>query len=267
MPTTTAPTLSPADPTEEQLLTLLFVDDEPNILSSLRRLFRTKGYRVLTAEGGAAGLELLSKEHVDLVISDMRMPVMDGARFLELVRQQWPATMRMLLTGYSDIQSILDAINRGEIYRYITKPWDDNDIVLIVKHALERQALEKEKERLETLAQKQNEELKSLNASLEKKVADRTADLNKEKESVQVANEKLKVNFITSIKVFSSLIEMRGGNLSGHSRRVAELGRKIAQKMKLDGADTQSVFIAGLLLYRKNGVFRRTLVAPCCWHG
>ena len=236
------------EPPEEQLQTLLFVDDEPNILSSLRRLFRTKGYRILTAEGGAAGLELLSQEHVDLVISDMRMPNMDGAKFLEQVRQHWPGTMRLLLTGYSDIQSILDAINRGEIYRYITKPWDDNDIVLIIKHALERQGLEKEKERLETLAQKQNEDLKLLNASLEKKVLERTADLNKEKESVLVVNEKLKLNFITSIKVFSSLIEMRGGNLAGHSRRVADLGRKIAQKLNLDGADVQSVFIAGLLL-------------------
>ena len=82
------------EPPEEQLQTLLFVDDEPNILSSLRRLFRTKGYRILTAEGGAAGLELLGQEHVDLVISDMRMPNMDGAKFLEQVRQHWPGTMR-----------------------------------------------------------------------------------------------------------------------------------------------------------------------------
>lgn len=228
--------------------TLLFVDDEANILSSLRRLFRTKGYKILTAEGGAAGLEILEKEAVDLVVSDMRMPIMDGAKFLEQVRNRWPNTIRLLLTGYSDIQSILDAINRGEIYRYITKPWDDNDIVLVVRQALERQALEREKIRLENLARRQNEELKQLNASLEAKVAARTADLNKERESVLAANEKLKNNFITSIKVFSSLIEMRGGNLSGHARRVADLARKIAQRMNLSGADVQSVFIAGLLL-------------------
>ncbi|MBY0572504.1 MAG: response regulator, partial [Undibacterium sp.] len=215
----------------EQMPTLLFVDDEPNILMALRRLFRAKGYRILTAESGALGLEILSKEHVDLIVSDMRMPVMDGARFLEQVRQKWPHTIRLLLTGYSDIQSILDAINRGEIYRYITKPWDDNDIALVIQHALERQALEKEKNRLEQLSRAQNEQLKLLNASLEAKVAARTADLNKERESVLVANEKLKVNFITSIKVFSSLIEMRGGNLSGHSRRVADLARKLAIKL------------------------------------
>ena len=120
------------------MMTILCVDDEPNILSSLRRLFRGKGYQVLTAESGAQGLQLLEQQPVDLVISDMRRPEMDGARFLAQVRERWPNTVRLLLTGYSDVQSIQDAINCGEIYRYITKPWDDNDILLIVRHALER---------------------------------------------------------------------------------------------------------------------------------
>lgn len=231
-----------------RLSTLLFVDDEPNILSSLRRLFRSGGYRVLTADSAAAGLQILQTEVVDVVVSDMRMPVMDGAKFLEQVREQWPDTVRMLLTGYSDIQSILEAINRGEIYRYITKPWDDNDIVLVIKHAFERKELEKEKRRLELLAKRQNEELKALNASLELKVRERTADLIKEREAVLAVNEKLKVNFVTSIKVFSGLIEMRGGNLAGHSRRVADLARKLALKMGMLPADIQNVFIAGMLV-------------------
>lgn len=220
--------------------TILCVDDEPNILSSLRRLFRAKGFQVRIAEGGKAGLALLEAEPVDLVISDMRMPEMDGAQFLEHVRARWPDTVRLLLTGYSDITSIIDAINRGEIYRYITKPWDDNDIVLIVRHALERKALESEKKRLEALTAAQNEELKALNASLESKVQARTAELN-------VANERLKNSFITSIKVFSTLIEMRGGNLAGHSRRVADLARKIALRLDLDSKHVQEVFVAGLL--------------------
>ncbi len=99
---------------------------------------------------------MLESETVDLVISDMRMPQMDGAQFLAQVRQRWPGTMRLLLTGYADIQSILDAINQGEIYRYVTKPWDENDIVLVVRHALERRALEQEKLRLEALTASQN---------------------------------------------------------------------------------------------------------------
>lgn len=236
-----------SEPSRAKPARILCVDDEPNILSSLRRLFRPQGYQVFTAESGAEGLKLLETEQVDVVISDMRMPEMDGARFLEQVRARWPDTLRMLLTGYADIQSILDAINRGEIYRYVTKPWDDNDILLIVRHALERKTLEVEKQRLEALTQEQNEELKLLNASLEAKVEQRTAELKQAHDSLVTANEKLKASFLTSIKVFSGMIEMRGKNLAGHSRRVANLARRIAVKMKLDAQEVQEIFVAGLL--------------------
>lgn len=227
--------------------TLLFVDDEPNILSALRRLFRPRGYRVLTAESGAEGLEVLAQEPVDLVISDMRMPEMDGARFLAQVRQRWPDVLRLLLTGYSDIQSIQDAINCGEIYRYITKPWDDTDIVLVVRHALERRALELEKARLEQLTQRQNEELKALNQGLEAQVEARTRQLRVAHDAAVAANDKLKANFITTIKLLSTIVELRGGQHTGHARQVADLARKLAVALKLDVRETQDVFIAALL--------------------
>lgn len=226
---------------------ILCVDDEPNILSALKRLFRGAGLQVRTAVGGAAGLALLELEPVDLVISDMRMPEMDGAEFLQQVRQRWPDTMRLLLTGYSDVSSIIGAINRGEIYRYISKPWDDNDMVLIVRQALERKALEHEKRRLEELTARQNEELKEFNASLEAKVAERTTELSVSNVALQDANDKLKSNFVTTIKVFSTLLEMRGGNLSGHSRRVADLCRRLAVKLQLDSKLAQEIFVAALL--------------------
>ncbi len=226
---------------------ILCVDDEPNILSSLRRLFRGKGYDVIVANSGQEGLETLEVEKVDLVISDMRMPIMDGAAFLEKVRARWPDLIRILLTGYADMQSTIDAINRGEIYRYITKPWDDNDIVLVVREALERKDLEREKNRLEDLTARQNEELKELNANLEHKVLQRTKELRSAHDQLIGANEKLRNSFLTSIKVFSSVIEMRGGKLTGHSRLVADLARKIAHKMSLNARDSQDIFIASLL--------------------
>jgi response regulator RpfG family c-di-GMP phosphodiesterase len=226
---------------------ILCVDDEPNILSSLRRLFRGKGYEVLVANSGQEGLTLLETEPIDLIISDMRMPVMDGAAFLEKVRARWPDTLRLLLTGYADIQSIIDAINRGEIYRYITKPWDDHDIVLVVKQALERKELEQEKKRLEELTLRQNDELKELNNSLEQKVLLRTKELKSAHDLLFGANEKLRNSFITSIKVFSNVIEMRSGKLVGHSRQVADLARKIAQKLNLSSREIQDIFVAGLL--------------------
>jgi response regulator RpfG family c-di-GMP phosphodiesterase len=226
---------------------LLLVDDEPSILSSLKRLFRPHGYRILTAEGGAQGLEVLARESIDLVISDMRMPQMDGARFLEQVRQRSPDTLRILLTGHADIESTIAAINKGEIYRYITKPWDDNEIALIVRDALERKRLEWENSRLNAVVEARNAELRALNAGLEQKVAERTEELNKAIKYVKSAHARLKASFINTVQAFSGLTEMRGKNLSGHSRHVAEHARALARQLGLDEAEQQDVLFAALL--------------------
>ncbi len=226
---------------------LLFVDDEPSILSSLKRLFRPHGYRIFTAESGAAGLEILETEQIDLVVSDMRMPVMDGARFLEQARLRWPDTLRILLTGYADIESTIAAINQGQIYRYINKPWDDNEIVLIVREALERRRLEQENKRLNSLVEAQNAELRELNAGLEQKVAERTAELNKAVQYVKSAHARLKTGFVATVQAFSSLTEMRGKNLSGHARRVADHSRSLARMLDLSDAEQQTVLFAALL--------------------
>ena len=222
--------------------TLLFVDDEPSILSSLRRLFRPHGYRILVAESGQAGLDTLATESVDLVISDMRMPEMDGAHFLKEVRTRWPGIVRILLTGYADISSTIAAINEGEIYRYISKPWDDAEIVLIVREALERQRLLNENQRLTELTQAQNDALKTLNASLETKVAERT-------EEVREALSELKKTFLATVQVCAGLVELRAGQagrqLAGHGRRVAEHARIVAKRMALADSDVQNIMLAG----------------------
>lgn len=231
--------------------TLLFVDDEASILSSLRRLFRPHGYRILLAESGAAGLAELEKTPVDLVISDMRMPEMDGATFLREVRQRWPNTMRILLTGYADVTSTVAAINEGEIYRYIAKPWDDNEIVNTVHEAIERQQLALENRRLTLLTQTQNEALKELNANLEQKVAERTTELRHALALVEQAHGDLKKSFLTSVQVFAGLIELRSGQagnrLAGHGRRVADMARSLAQRLGLTDPEIQNVMLAGLL--------------------
>lgn len=227
--------------------TLLFVDDEPSILSSLRRLFRPLGYTIHVAESGARGLELLAEHSIDLVISDMRMPQMDGARFLEEVRNRWPAVMRILLTGYADVTSTVAAINRGEIYRYISKPWDDNEIVLVVQKALEYKRLQSENARLLALTQAQNAELESINASLEAKVQARTTDLRRAMELLQASNGNLKKSFLTTIKLLSGLLDLRSQLLGGHARRVAEHARTLAQRLGENEASVQSIFFAGLL--------------------
>lgn len=224
----------------ELLSTVLCVDDEPNILSALKRMLRGSGYCVLTAGSGGQALEMLAQMPVDLVISDMRMPAMDGAQLLEQVQARWPEVVRILLTGHSDMDSTVAAINRGRIFRYINKPWDEHELLGAVQQGLQMQALERERRRLEQLTAEQNQRLQGMNAELEQRVNERTAELKD-------ANVKLQRNYLKSIKVFSNLLELRDGTLAGHGRRVAETARDIARKMELPEEEARQVFIAGLL--------------------
>jgi response regulator RpfG family c-di-GMP phosphodiesterase len=220
--------------------TLLFVDDERNILSALNRLFRPQGYRIFTAEGGPAALQIMERQAIDLVISDMRMPGMDGAQLLAHIAERWPDTTRMLLTGYADIQSTVSAINHGHIYRYISKPWDDNDIKLNVATAIEQKKLVEEKRRLEALTKQQNAELHALNEQLETKVRQRT-------EQLQHAHQNLIDSYHASLHVFSGLIELREGRAPGHAKRVAERCAQLARHLQLTEAFTQTLYNAALL--------------------
>ena len=110
-------------------------------------MFSLVGYKVTTAEIGAQALEILAKQNIDVIVSDMRMPNMDGAQFFEAARARWPETVRILLTGYSDTTSAIAAVNQGEIYRYLSKPWVDEELCATVKSALEFAEL-----RLETVS-------------------------------------------------------------------------------------------------------------------
>lgn len=220
--------------------TVLCVDDEINILSALRRVLRTAGYKVVTAPDAQQALLSLAGLPVDIIISDMRMPGMDGAALLEQVQRRWPGIARILLTGHADMGSTVAAINRGRILRYLQKPWDENELLGTLAEAVERIALEREKKRLEDLTHMQNEELRVLNHDLERRVDARTQEL-------KVANEKVQRNYLKSIKVFSNLLELRGGQTAGHCRRVGETARDIARKMCLPEEEVLQIFVAALL--------------------
>jgi CheY-like chemotaxis protein len=125
---------------EQEPETILCVDDEPAILAALRRVFRPHGYRVLTAACGAQALEILEREAVGVVISDMSMPGMDGPTFLDRVRSRWPDTVRVLLTGHSRDDSKIEAIGGAEAYRRIPKPWDEGAVLVTVQHAFARRS-------------------------------------------------------------------------------------------------------------------------------
>lgn len=227
--------------------TLLFVDDERNILSSLKRLFRPLNYRIFLANSGAEGLEIMNNEQVDLVISDMRMPEMDGAEFLEKVSTTWPDTVRLLLTGYADMSSTIAAINKGKITQYISKPWDDNDIKITVQQALKFKLLEAERDELLEITRKQNEELLEFNTNLEGLVEARTQELEQTMGMLDSAYQTLKSGYSATIKVFSNLVELREGNSQGNSRTVAEQAQKLALALGMEEDQAQQVSYAGML--------------------
>lgn len=226
---------------------LLLVDDEVNILSALRRLFRPQGYTIHTAESGAAGLAILEAEPIDLVISDMRMPHMSGAEFLAQVAERWPVVTRILLTGHADLASTVDAINRGHIYGYFSKPWEDNEIRLAVQHAIEQKRLREERDDLLQLTHRQNEELRELNAGLEKKVQARTEELRQTNLFLELAYQQLQESYYAAIPIFASMIQLREGPGAGHGMRVAELARDVAVHMGMGDDDVRHVYFAGLL--------------------
>ncbi|NOX26378.1 MAG: response regulator [Deltaproteobacteria bacterium] len=166
--------------------TILFVDDETNILRALRRLFIDEDYDVQTATSGKEALEMITGGlQPTVIVSDQRMPAMGGAEFLARTREIVPDSVRMVLTGYADINAAVRAINQGGIYRYILKPWNDDDLKLAVHGALQSYNLVQENRQLTEELTEKNRELGQLNAQLEKKVEERTLELRRRVQELQ----------------------------------------------------------------------------------
>ena len=133
-------------------ITILYVDDEENNLLSFKATFRIK-HHVLTALSGDEALKILANTHVDIIITDQRMPEMTGVEFLEKVLENYPEPMRILLTGYADMTAVVEAVNKGKIFHYVTKPWNEEELDLTINKAyakyLERAQLKEMNEKLE----------------------------------------------------------------------------------------------------------------------
>ncbi|MEK6531116.1 MAG: HD domain-containing phosphohydrolase [Deltaproteobacteria bacterium] len=213
--------------------TVLFVDDERNILNSMQRVFRKEGYNVLTAESGAQGLEAIRDKRVSLVVSDHRMPLMDGVEFLSKVKDASPYTVRIILTGYADLKSIMAAVNSGEVFRYITKPWDDDELKAVVRGAIDHYAVVAENLILQELTKRQNSELKQMNRSLEAKVLEKT--------------KKIRDNFFAFVRICANLLELYEPYLGSHSKRIASMAKGLSSRMGLSGAEAELIESAALL--------------------
>lgn len=156
---------------------LLCVDDESGILSSLKRLLRKEPYRVFTADSGRAGLAVLAEQDVQVVITDQRMPEMCGTEFLQQVKARKPDTIRVVLSGYAEADVIVSAINQGEVYRFVAKPWQDEALKTTIRQCFTQYELLQENRRLTEQTQMQLGQLQNLNRLLEASVDLRTTSL------------------------------------------------------------------------------------------
>ena len=147
--------------------TLLVVDDEPDVVKSVQDLLRLD-YRVLGATRPADAMKLMETEEVHLVMTDQRMPEMTGVEFLSQVRGEHPEAVRLLFTGYADIRAVIDAINQGNVYRYITKPWDPDELQSVIKEAADRYDLIVERNKLFSMLEEKNRTLEAANAELKR---------------------------------------------------------------------------------------------------
>lgn len=145
----------------EEKIRILYVDDEENNLQAFKATFR-RDYKIFLAISAKEGEEILAKEEIDLIITDQRMPEKTGVEFLETIIPHYPKPIRLLLTGYTDIQAVIDAINKGQVYHYLTKPWEEDYLRTVIKNAFEVYSLRRENERLTEALLKANEQLEFL---------------------------------------------------------------------------------------------------------
>jgi putative nucleotidyltransferase with HDIG domain len=219
---------------------VLFVDDEVNILKSLARLFRGEPVRVLTASSAPEALALLASEPIQVVVSDQRMPGTTGVRLLAQVREQRPEVVRILLTGHTEIAIAIEAINKGEIFRLLTKPWNDDELRATVRQALADCVIRAEVARLNTLLQQQNASLHEMNQSLERKVAERTHEL-------EAKNRELRTAYLSTVRALSEAVDAKDPYTRGHSERVGVYASRIARELGCKREFIERIYLAGLL--------------------
>ncbi len=220
--------------------TVLFVDDEANILKALQRLLRNEPLNVLTATSPQEAIQLLESTPAQVVVSDQRMPDMSGVDLLSTIREHQPEMVRMMLTGYTEMNIAVEAINRGEIYRLITKPWNDDELKATLRQAFDHYDLKAEIKRLNLVTREQNFELQDMNRNLEGKVRERTRQL-------AAKHQELRTAYIQTIRALAEAIDAKDAYTRGHSERVAVYASRLAREMDLPKETIERVYFSGLL--------------------
>lgn len=211
---------------------ILFLDDEEGILNAILRVLRKSPYEVIVSSSFEEVFKKISEEKIAVLVSDERMPVLQGHEVLKKAKEISPQTIRILLTGYADIESSIKAVNEGAIFRFLTKPWNEDTLLGALQQAVAQYDLIQEHQRLTDLTYQQNKQLQELNETLEKRVENAIQEVRR-------LNKELEKAFLESVKIMGGLSEMSNIVLGGHSKRVARLSGGLAKQL---GFETKEIF-------------------------
>ena len=227
---------------------ILLIDDEEAILDIMTMMLADEGYDLHTACSAEEGLKTLNESsNFSLIISDQMMPGMTGVQFFAQARKICPNALRVLLTGYTDTDAIIEAINSGGIHLYLTKPWRKDELLYSINQMLSKAELLIENRRLDELVKKQNVELLELNKSLEEKVRLKTLHLDQRAEELKTSYERTRLILEGTVLAMSKIVESRDPYTAGHEQQVARIACIIAEKMSLSENEIEAIRIAGSL--------------------
>jgi response regulator RpfG family c-di-GMP phosphodiesterase len=213
--------------------TILCVDDDRSVLDLLCLQLQRAGHHPLLAANGQEGLAVLQSTAVSMIISDYRMPGMSGTDLLARCRTVQPEAVRIILTGHADVEAAMEAINQGEVYRFLSKPWNKDTLLASVQQALSDLDMRREFAVLRERLREKNEELEAMNAALERRVIERTNELQMAFDFSNALNEDLRAQNRAVVEAFAGLIDLRNPLLGSHCRRTAGFAESLCRKLGL----------------------------------
>jgi putative nucleotidyltransferase with HDIG domain len=228
---------------------ILVVDDEDAILNAFNRILADEDYEVHTASNGLEALNKLrtAQRPYSLIISDQRMPLMSGVQFFAQAKNIFPDAVRILLTGYADTGTVIDAINKGEVSLYFTKPWHEEELLFHIRQSISKVEILAENRRLIELIKHKNTELLELNKTLEDRTKKKTSDLFAQAEKLKDSYKKSQIILEGIVKTLSKIVETRDPYTSGHEDQVARIACEIAKEMQLPEEQITAINIAATL--------------------
>lgn len=216
------------------------VDDEPAVLKSIQRVFMDDSVNVDLFDTPLRAMDAMCMEEYAVVLSDQRMPELTGIQFLSKVSAAHPDTVCIMLSSYADVATVLDAVNQVKVYKFLSKPWVEDELRLAVHNALEHYRFQTENKRHLALTLEQNALLRDMNAHLDSQMKSRTAEIS-------LLLDTKKRTFIQTIRTLTELVEFYDPLIVCHMRRVAEWIEKLAPRLVFDEEDIQDAVVSALL--------------------